>query len=395
MAGKKLRIAVAPDSFKGSMTALAAAEAVECGLRRVLANLLVRKIPMADGGDGTVQAIIDATGGRFVRAAVHDPLGRAMSARYGLAAGGRTAVIEMAAASGLVLLRPSERNPLKTTTRGTGDLVRAALRRDAKKVLVGIGGSATNDGGMGMAHALGIRFLDARGRELPEGGGALGRLARIDASRRLAAIGRARIEVACDVDNPLTGPRGATRIYARQKGATAAMIRTLEANMKHFAQIVHRDLGIDVSGMPGAGAAGGLGAGLMAFLGAALRPGVDMVSDAIGLRRKLAGCDLVITGEGRTDGQTVFGKAPMGVLREARELGIPVVLIAGSTGEGVEALLDHGLQAYFSALPEPLDEEAIRERGPELLADCAAQVARAMTLNLPASRRRATSRSQS
>ena len=297
-------------------------------------------------------------------------------------------MVEMAAASGLVLLKSSERNPMLTTTRGTGDLISAALRTGVRKILVGIGGSATNDGGMGMARALGVRFLDDNGDEIPEGGGSLGRLARIDIGGRTAVLDHVNIEVACDVDNPLTGPRGATRVYARQKGATPDMIGVLESGLTHLAHVVRKDLGVDVDRMAGSGAAGGLGAGLLAFLGAKLRPGIDLVADAIRLPRRLAGCDLVITGEGRTDGQTGFGKAPMGVIREARKQGIPVIIISGSTGPGVERLLDHGVEAYFSALPEPMDDEEICRRGPELLADCAAQVARVMTVSLGGMQRR-------
>ena len=388
MAGKKLKIAVAPDSFKGSMTALEAAESIERGLRRELVNLSVRKIPTADGGDGTAQAIVDATKGRFVRAKTHDPLGRPIQARFGVTGNGRLAVIEMAVASGLVLLKPSERNPMHTTTRGTGDLLKAALRTGVRKILVGIGGSATNDGGMGMARALGVRFLEKNGREIPEGGGTLGKLARIDMTGRDPALDSVKVEVACDVDNPLTGPHGATRVYARQKGATPDMIRVLESDLTHLAHVVRKDLGVDVDRVAGAGAAGGLGAGLLAFLGAELRPGIDVVAETIRLPRRLAGCDLVITGEGRTDRQTVFGKAPMGVVREARNLGIPVIIISGSTGPGVERLLDHGVAAYFSALREPMGDEEICRRGPELLADCAAQVARVMTVNLEGMQKR-------
>ena len=388
MAGKKLKIAIAPDSFKGTLTALEAAECIERGLRRELRNISVRKIPMADGGDGTVQAIVDSTKGRFKRAKVHDPLGRQIWAKYGITGDGRIAVVEMAAASGLVLLKPSERNPMLTTTRGTGDLIRAALRTGARKILIGIGGSATNDGGMGMARALGLRFLDDDELEIPEGGGSLGKLARIDASRTNAKLGCAQIEVACDVDNPLIGPTGAARVYGKQKGASPEQIRVLDKNLKQFARIVQSDLRVDVNRVPGAGAAGGLGAGLMAFLGAKLRPGVDVVADAIGLSKRLSGCDLVITGEGRTDRQTLHGKAPLGVIREARKQGIPVIVISGSIGPGAEKLLDHGAEAYFGALNEPMDEEEIKRLGPKPLEDCAAHAARTMTINLEGLRRR-------
>jgi len=376
VARKRLKVAIAPDSFKGTLTALEAAECIERGLRRELRNISVRKIPMADGGDGTVQAIVDATNGRFKRAKVHDPLGRPIWAKYGLAGNGRTAVIEMAAASGLVLLDSSERHPMRTTTRGTGDLIRAALRQGVRKILVGIGGSATNDGGMGMARAFGVRFLKKNGDEIPEGGGSLDKLVRIDMARRLSALERVKIEVACDVDNPLTGPKGAARVYGKQKGATSQQIQQLDKNLKHFARIVRRDLGVDVGRVPGAGAAGGLGAGLLAFLGGDLRPGIDVVSDAIGLSKRLRGCDLVITGEGRTDAQTLHGKAPMGVIREASKLGIPVIVIAGSVGPGADALLDHGVEACYAATRAPMDEKALGRNGARLLEDKAAEVGR-------------------
>ena len=378
MVRKKLKIAIAPDSFKGTLTALEAAECIERGLRRELRNISIRKIPMADGGDGTVQAIVDATKGKLKRAKVHDPLGRPIWAKYGITGHGNTAVIEMAAASGLVLLEPSERKPMRTTTRGTGDLIRAALSSGARKILIGIGGSATSDGGMGMARALGVRFLDEDGEEIPEGGGSLDEMARIEMAGRLSALERVRIEVACDVDNPLTGPKGAARVYSKQKGATLQQVRQLDKNLKHFAQIVHRQLGVDGDRVPGAGAAGGLGAGLMAFLGATLRPGIDVVSDAIRLRRRLQGCDLVITGEGRTDAQTLHGKAPMGVIREARRQGIPVIVISGSIGPGAEVLLDHGIEAYYGALNEPMDEIELRRNAARLLEDKASEVGRGM-----------------
>jgi len=380
MASKKFKIAIAPDSFKGTLTAREAAECIERGLRRELRNISVRKIPMADGGDGTAQAIVDATNGRLRRAKVHDPLGRPIWAKYGITGNGRLAVIEMAAASGLVLLKPSERNPMRTTTRGTGNLIRAALRTGVRKILIGIGGSATNDGGMGMARALGVRFLDESGHEIAEGGGALGKLAHIDMAGRFSALASVDIEVACDVDNPLTGPKGAARVYGEQKGASSQQIRMLDKNLKHFARIVRRDLGIEVDRVPSAGAAGGLGAGLIAFLGATLRPGIDVVADAVRLSKRLSGCDLVISGEGRTDGQTLHGKAPMGVIHAARKHGIPVIVISGSIGPGAEALLDHGVEGYYGGVTEPMDEEDLRRKAPRLLEDCAARVAHEMAM---------------
>jgi glycerate kinase len=270
---------------------------------------------------------------------------------------------------------------MRTTTRGTGDLIRAALRAGARKILLGIGGSATNDGGMGMARALGVRFLDERGQEIPEGGGSLDKLASIDLSRMKSSLRRVKIEVACDVDNPLTGPKGAARVYGNQKGANGEQVRVLDENLKHFASVVKLDLGVDVDRVPGAGAAGGLGAGLMAFLGAELRPGIDVVADVIGLSRRLRGCDLVITGEGRTDEQTLHGKTPLGVIREARRQGIPVIVVSGSIGTGAEALQDYGVEACYGAVSEPKDEEELKRVGPRMLEDCAARVGRGRGLN--------------
>jgi glycerate kinase len=376
-----MKIAVAPDSFKGSLSAMEAAECIERGLRQSLKGVSIRKIPMADGGEGTVRAIVEATGGRMVRRSVSDPLGRRIRACFGMSGDGKTAVIEMAAASGLALLKPGERNPLLTTTRGTGEMIRHALAAGARRILVGIGGSATNDGGTGMARALGARFLDGRGRQLREGGGSLANLERVDMSRMDKRVARTHVEVACDVDNPLVGPRGAARVYAPQKGATPAMVRELDVGLRQLARVIRRDLNVDILNVPGSGAAGGLGAGLMAFLGGELRPGVDIVTDTVGLRRRLRGCDLVITGEGRMDGQTVYGKTPAGVAKAAGELGIPVIAICGSLGKGVQAVLGAGIHAYFSALQEPVAETDLPARGPDMLTDCAAQVGRMIALD--------------
>ena len=377
---KTIRIGVAPDSFKGSLTALEAAECIDRGLKNVLANVSVRKIPMADGGEGTVQAIVESTGGRFVKRTVRNPRNEKIKSSFGFTGDGRTAVLEMAAASGLALLKARERNPMLTSTYGTGELIRHALNLGARKILVGIGGSATNDGGTGMARALGVRFLDSKGNELVRGGGALKRLARIDMTgldRRLKGVS---VEVACDVDNPLVGPRGASRIYGPQKGATPAMVKQLDSNLRLLAKVIKNDIGADILKVPGSGAAGGLGGGLMAFLGGVLRPGVDIVIDSVKLARRLKGCDLVITGEGRMDGQTVFGKTPAGVAGVAAKLGIPVIAICGSLGNDVAAVKAIGIEAYFSALREPVEEEMLATRGPEMLVDCAEQVGRLMAI---------------
>ncbi|MBN2302091.1 MAG: glycerate kinase [Lentisphaerae bacterium] len=386
MERKKIIIAVVPDSFKGSMTALEAALCIERGLKRVLTNVVIRKIPMADGGDGTVQTVVDATGGKLLTRAVRNPTGRRVQAMFGVTGDGKTAVIEMATASGLVLLAPKERNPMITSTYGTGELIRHALDLGVRRILVGIGGSATNDGGMGMARALGIRFVDSCGRDLREGGGALKKLAKICPERLDDRIRKVSIDVACDVDNPLVGPRGAARVYGPQKGATPAMVRELDAGLRQMAKIIKRDLGKTILNVPGSGAAGGLGGGLMAFLGGRLKPGVSMVMDAINLKKRLKGCNLVITGEGRMDGQTAFGKAPAGVAAMADRLGISTIAISGCVGADVGKVNSIGIYAYFSALQEPIEETMLPRRGPAMLEDCAAQIARLMVLNFPGKR---------
>jgi glycerate kinase len=384
MRESKFKVGIAPDSFKGSLTALEAAKCIEGGFKKALTNVSARKVPMADGGEGTVRAIVESTGGRIVVRTVSDPRGRKIKAHLGLTGDGRTAVIEMAAASGLALLKPRERNPMVTTTFGTGELIRHALKLSVRKILVGIGGSATNDGGAGMARALGMKFLDRKGHEIPRGGGALSKLARIDASGLDPRLRKVAVEVACDVDNPLCGPHGAARTYGPQKGATPAMVKQLDRNLRTLASVIERDLGVDVLDVPGSGAAGGLGGGLMAFLGGRLRPGVDIVIDSVQLERRLKGCDLVITGEGRMDGQTVFGKTPAGVARVARKLGIPVIAICGSLGPGVEAVHTIGIEAFFSSLPHNVPESELPRHAKTMLGNCAAEVARLMVVRIAA-----------
>jgi len=376
-----MKIAIAPDSFKGSMTAMQAAECIERGLKRALSGVTCRKIPMADGGEGTVRAIVDATRGRFVTRTMQDPLGRKIRSVFGVSGDGRTAIIEMAAASGLALLKPSERNPMKTTTFGTGELIRHALSLNVRHILIGIGGSATNDGGMGVAQALGVRFLDARGRKLDPVGGSLKKLNCIDMSGIKLCLKHVKVEVACDVDNPLTGPHGAANVYAPQKGATAAMVKELDAGLKHFASIIKRDVGADIEAVPGSGAAGGLGGGLMAFLNGKLRPGIDIVIDSVKLAKRIKGCDLVITGEGKLDRQTAFGKTPHGVAKVAKQAGLPVIAICGSIGKGPRIVHTIGIDAFFSTLEEPVKEEDLPKRGPAMLENCAEQVGRLLAIN--------------
>jgi len=375
-----MRIAIAPNAFKGSLTASQAADSIERGIGRAMPDCTMVKIPMADGGDGTVLAIVEATGGRRVKCSACDALGRKIRSTFGLTGDGRSAVIEMALASGLALLDPGERNPMLTSTRGTGEVIRAALDLGVKEILIGVGGSATNDGGVGMARALGVKFLDASDCEIADNGGALTQLARIDIAGLDRRLKNVKVDIACDVDNPLFGPRGAAHVYSPQKGATPAMVRQLDCGLKRLAAVIKKDLGVDVANLPGAGAAGGLGAGLVAFLGGQMRPGAELVTRVIGLERKLAGCDLVITGEGRLDGQTAFGKAPAGVAKVARKLGIPVIAICGSLSPDAENVRAIGIEAFFSALEESVAEVDLRKRGPGMLERCAEQVGRLMAL---------------
>lgn len=375
-------ILIAPDSFKGSLSASQVCDAVEAGIRRVLPGAEIVKVPMADGGEGTVQALVDATGGKLVTQEVTEPMGERVEASFGLLGDGETAVIEMASASGLPLVTPEKRNPLLTTTYGTGELILAALERGRGRLIVGIGGSATNDGGAGMAQALGAKLLDADGRDIGLGGGALAALESIDVSGMTPLLGEARVQVACDVTNPLCGPEGASHVYGPQKGATPAMVAQLDANLAHYAELIRRDLGRKVGEMPGAGAAGGLGGGLVAFCNAELKPGIELVIDAVKLEQKMRRADLVITGEGKIDAQSAFGKTPMGVARLAKRLGVPVVAIGGTIGDGAEALYEHGVGLIMPIIDRPMTlEEAMKPTvAKTLIANAAERIARAIDL---------------
>ncbi|SHM64328.1 glycerate kinase [Caldanaerovirga acetigignens] len=367
---KAVNILIAPDSFKGSLTSLQAANAIERGILKAASCVGVKvdvdKVPMADGGEGTVEAIICAAGGRMVRTKALDPLGRETDSFFGLLPDG-TAVIEMAAASGLNLLKPEERNPMKTTTYGTGQLIKAALDYGSRKLIIGIGGSATNDGGTGMAQALGVRFLDAEGKEIGFGGGELSRIAKIDVSGLDPRVKEAEIVVACDVKNVLCGPQGASAVYGPQKGATPEMVKILDENLRHLAWIIKRDLGKDVLEVPGSGAAGGLGAALIAFLDARMKPGIEIIMEITKFEKKLKEADMVITGEGSTDSQTLYGKVPLGIGRMACKWRKPLVCISGSLKRGYEALYAEGITAFFSITSGPMTLEEAMKRGEELL----------------------------
>lgn len=357
-----MKIVIAPDSFKGNMTSLQVASAIEKGIKRVLPRARCVKVPMADGGEGTVQSLVDATGGRIVRKKVTGPAGKPVRASYGMLADGETAVIEMAEASGLPQVSGREKNPMKTTTYGTGELIRDAMDRGARHIIIGIGGSATTDGGAGMAQALGVKFRNSRNTVIKEkgSGGMLNKIASIDMSDVDPRLRKTRVTVASDVDNPLCGKRGAAHVFGPQKGATPAMVKTLDANLKHFGQLIKRDLKKNIINMKGAGAAGGLGAGLVAFTGARLKSGIDIVVEATGLKNAIKGADLVITGEGRVDFQTAFGKTPAGVAKAAKRFRVPVVAIGGGLADDARGVFDHGIHALESAAARDMSlEEAI------------------------------------
>ena len=376
-----MKIVIAPDSFKGSLIALEVANAIKEGIKRVMPEAEIDEVPMADGGEGTVQALVDATGGQIIVEEVCDPLGNQIEADFGILGDGETAVIEMAAASGLPLVPEGKRNPMLTTTYGTGELIHAALERGCGKLIVGIGGSATVDGGAGMAQALGARFLDRNGREIPRSGGGLEHLERIDVSELDYRIAETTTVVACDVDNPLVGPRGGPEVYGPQKGATPEMVRKLDKYLDRYADIIKRDLGVDVKETPGAGAAGGLGAGLMAFLNAQLRSGIDIVIEAAGLEQHLKDADLVITGEGMIDGQTIYGKTPIGIARLAKKFGLPVVAIGGGISDDAYVVYENDIDALMSIVSYPMSLEMAMERAYELLVDAAERTMRLLCLH--------------
>jgi glycerate kinase len=354
-----VKIVVAPNAFKGTFTAPQAAAAISRGVREVFPEAEIVEVPVADGGDGTAEALVTALHGEFRAVRVDGPLGDPVETRYGLVDSGRTAVVELASASGLALIPPERRDPLRATTYGFGQLLGAARKAGAVAVIAGIGGSATNDGGAGMAQALGYRLLDEHGRDLERGGAALARLRNIDASGFDRAWASVAVRVACDVTNPLTGPLGASAVYGPQKGAGPDMVRELDAALARLSDVIERDLGKKVSEIPGAGAAGGAGAGLVAFLGAELVPGAPLVVDAAGFDEKLKGASLVITGEGRVDEQTAYGKAPGEVARRAQAAGVPVLLLAGSKGEGWEALSRLGVTSVVTLGEQGRDQNEI------------------------------------
>lgn len=372
-----MRIVVAPDSYKGSLSAVSVASAMARGILQVFPEAEVIQVPIADGGEGTVEALITATGGTLRHNLVTGPLGAKHIAHWGVLGDGQTAVIEMATASGLPLLKPSERDPRITTTYGTGELISAALDAGLRRIILGIGGSATNDGGAGMARALGVRFISAAGTDLDlHGGAALHHLGEIDVSALDPRLLECEIIVACDVDNPLCGEQGASAVFGPQKGATPEVVAELDSALRHYAEHARRATGRDVANEPGAGAAGGLGAGMLYFTPAKLRPGVDIVLDAVDFPTLLSCADFVITGEGRTDFQTAFGKAPVGVARVAKQFGLPVFCLSGSLGQGADDVLTHGIDVTLSICDRPLALETCMSDAEELIVAAATRLCR-------------------
>jgi glycerate kinase len=379
VASRPLRVLIAPQAFKGSVDAVAVASAIARGVRRVWPDAAIDELPLADGGEGTVRALVRATGGRLRTSRVHDPLGREIDAEWGTFGDGRTAVIEMAAASGLPLLAEHERDARITSTRGTGELLLEAAMSGAARVIVGIGGSATNDGGTGMARAIGFRFLDAGGADLPEGGAALARLKRIEGQVDQRVI-RVSIDVASDVRNPLVGPEGASAVFGPQKGATPEIVRELDSALTLYADVLQRFLGRDVRSVPGAGAAGGLGAGLIAFADAKLGSGAELVMGATRFDERARAADLVITGEGRLDAQSGYGKVTGSVVTRGNALRKPVAIVAGGVAGGYEKLFGTGLAALEIASDGPMTLDEAMSRGEALIESASERLARSIAL---------------
>ncbi|MCH3965093.1 MAG: glycerate kinase [Clostridium sp.] len=378
---KESNILLAPDSFKESMTAKEVCDAMEKGIRRVDEDINCIKIPMADGGEGTMQSLVDATGGSVYKLKVMGPLGNEVEAEYGILGDGKTGIIEMASASGIALIHQEDRNPLVTTTYGTGQLIKACLDRGIKKLLIGIGGSATNDGGAGVVQALGGKLKDKFGKEIGFGGGELRKLSSIDLSEFDERIKEVEVEVACDVTNPLCGDNGASNVFGPQKGADSEMIKILDDNLRHYASIIKNQLGMDVLNIPGAGAAGGLGAGLMVFLNGKLEAGIDIVIKYSNLEENIKTADLVFTGEGSIDFQTQYGKTPMGVAMMAKKYDKPVIVLAGSIGKDIEALYEKGIDSIFSIVQGVTNLDNALENGSKNVEKTMENIIRLIKLN--------------
>lgn len=377
-----MKILLAPDSFKGTMTSLEVIGHLEQAARSHFSALEVVRVPIADGGEGTAEALVIAAGGEYRQVEVIGPVeSLCTKAQYGII-GGKTAVIEMAQASGIILLKPEQRDPQTATTFGTGQLIKAALDEGIRDFLIGIGGSATNDGGIGAAQALGVSFTDDSGREIGFGGKELARIGKIDLSRLDSRIKASRIKVICDVTNPLTGPNGATAVYGPQKGVTEESFDSLEDGMKNYEVLIKKTTGLDMSSIPGTGAAGGLGAAMVAFFGAELKPGIDTVLDFIDFEKLLDGVHLVVTGEGRIDGQSVYGKVPVGIAKRCRHKNVPVAVITGGMGQGAPKVYDFGIDSIMPAISRDMSIEEALSNSEELLKDAADRMFRFIKIGM-------------
>lgn len=370
-----MKVVIAPDSFKESLSALEVANAIELGFKQIFPNAHYVKLPMADGGEGTVQAMVDATQGSIVELEVSAPLHNKVTGFYGVLGDGKTAVIEMAAASGLHLVARSKRDPLLTCSFGTGELINHAINNGIKHIIIGLGGSATNDGGGGMLKALGVKLLDVNQAEISAGGGGLSQLDNIDLSELNPLLTQVQFSIACDVDNPLCGIKGASHIFGPQKGATEQTIKILDDNLNIFGQKLELASGKDIINVPGTGAAGGMGAALLACLNSTLTPGIEIVTTALNLAKHVKDADLVITGEGRIDSQTVFGKTPVGVAKIAKQHQCKVIALAGSLACDYSVVHEHGIDAAFSVLPRVMNIDEALASGHENLISSARNIA--------------------
>lgn len=373
-----MKFVIAPDSFKESLTALEVATAIETGFKRVFPDADYVKLPMADGGEGTVQSLVDATQGKLIECEVTAPLGDKVKSFFGLSGDGKTAIIEMAAASGLHLVPPEKRNPLLTTSYGTGELIKLALDLGVESFILGIGGSATNDGGVGMLQALGMQCLDSQDKPIGFGGAELANIVKIDVQQLDPRLQQVHIEVACDVNNPLCGECGASTIFGPQKGATSEMVKQLDAALSHFAEIAERDCGKQIRDQAGAGAAGGMGGGLLLLPSVQLKAGIQIVLDRLRLIDYVKDADVVITGEGRIDAQSIMGKTPIGVARTAKQFNKPVIAIAGCLREDYDVVFHHGIDAVFPIIHQLGDLSDILKQGEQNLISSAQNVARVL-----------------
>ena len=365
-----MKVVIAIDSFKGSLSSSELANSVEKGIKKVFSQAEIVKIPVADGGEGTVESLVEGANGKIIEISVSNPLMIPIKAKYGILGDGKTAIIEMAAATGLHLITKEQRNPMETTTYGLGEMIKDAISKGCREFIIGIGGSATNDSGMGMMKALGVKFFDENGTELGYGGKELAKVKKIDTSDLLPEIKECEFLIACDVDNPFYGKNGAAHVYARQKGATEEMVLDLDKGLKHFSKVIKTELNIDIAHVPGSGAAGGIGGGFLAFLNGKLRPGIEIVLEEVKLAEKLENTDFVITGEGRMDFQSIMGKAPIGVAKLAKTKNIPVIAIVGGVADDAGEVHNYGIDSVFSIMNYPMSlEEAMNPERAKILVE--------------------------